>query len=30
MEFRKADGIYNEVIDKDYVLKEYGYEYILE
>lgn len=27
--FLKADGIYHEVIDEDYVLKEYGYEFPL-
>ncbi len=30
MGFQKVEGIYSEVIDKDYILKEYGYEYKLE
>ncbi len=27
--FQRADGIYSEIIDDDYILKEYGYEFSL-
>lgn len=30
MGFQKADGIYNEVIDENYILKEFGYEFNLK
>ncbi len=28
--YKRAKGIYNEIIDEDYILKEYGYEFLVK